>query len=238
VAQLKKIERHRKWLQDPPKARPLRSDFQLPENQALSNRLEGILAKRLETFNLHRFSLPDDERAQLKEAVFDLCNSLTHDKFLDWDNWPAAMRSAGLTELAQLNQLSDEMVDLLHREAHWRKALDQWQKYQQWLAGRNQERAVLEAKFTFDTKHAMHLVRLARTGVELLRTGELAVKRKDAAELLAIRQGAWTYEQVVAYAQDLDQQMREAQKTSPLPDQVDYEKIDQLYLELINDYGH
>ena len=36
-------------------------------------------------------------------------------------------------------------------------------------------------------------------GIEALRDEEIVVKRPDAKELLEIRAGAWTYEEVVAY---------------------------------------
>ncbi len=67
-------------------------------------------------------------------------------------------------------------------------------------------------------KHAMHLVRLLRMGAEALETGELLVKRPDAAELLAIRNGAWTYEELVEYAEMMDKHVREVlYKQTTLP---------------------
>ena len=55
----------------------------------------------------------------------------------------------------------------------------------------------------------MHLVRLLRMGVEALRDGVILVKRPDAQELLDIRYGAWEYDEIVAYAEDMDRQVRE-----------------------------
>ncbi len=69
--------------------------------------------------------------------------------------------------------------------------------------------AALEEKYGYDTKHAMHLVRLLRMGVEALRTGEVIVKRPDADELLAIRDGAWSYDEIVEYATDMDHHVRD-----------------------------
>lgn len=69
-----------------------------------------------------------------------------------------------------------------------------------------------------NTKHAMHLVRLLRMGAEALETGILNVKRPDAAELLAIRNGSWTYEELVQYAEDMDKHVREVlYKNTQLP---------------------
>ena len=59
-----------------------------------------------------------------------------------------------------------------------------------------------------DFKHAMHLVRLLRMGVEALEDGVINVHRVDAEELLSIRSGAWTYEEVVEYAEEMDNKVR------------------------------
>jgi hypothetical protein len=76
-------------------------------------------------------------------------------------------------------------------------------QYVTWMAERNPIRHETEIKFGYDTKHAMHLVRLLRAGYEILTTGDLHVKRLDAAELLDIRAGRWTYEEVVNYADEM-----------------------------------
>mgnify|MGYP001607055563 CR=1 FL=1 len=46
-------------------------------------------------------------------------------------------------------------------------------------------------------KHAMHLVRLMRMCKEILITCEVVVKRPDREELLAIRNGAWSYYKLI-----------------------------------------
>ena len=76
-------------------------------------------------------------------------------------------------------------------------------QYVTWMAERNPDRHSTELQFGYDTKHAMHLVRLLRAGLEILTTGNLFVRRPDAAELLDIRAGKWTYEEVVNYADDM-----------------------------------
>lgn len=95
---------------------------------------------------------------------------------------------------------------------------DKWQNYWTWKKNRNPVRAELEEKFNMDCKHAMHLVRLLNTGVEVLTTGEYIVKRPDAVMLLDIRNGKWTYDQLIEYAEDKDRYIREVlYKTSLLP---------------------
>lgn len=87
-------------------------------------------------------------------------------------------------------------------------AKEMWSNYWSWKKNRNEKRSLLEELHGYDTKHAMHLVRLLRMGAEALETGVLHVRRADANELLAIRSGAWTYEQVVDYAEMMDDKVR------------------------------
>ncbi|MGH9423302.1 MAG: hypothetical protein ACRD3J_25235, partial [Thermoanaerobaculia bacterium] len=57
--------------------------------------------------------------------------------------------------------------------------------------------------FGYDVKNAAHLVRLLRMGVESMLTGELQVRRPDAAELIEIKSGKWPLDKVVEEAQRL-----------------------------------
>jgi predicted nucleotidyltransferase len=101
---------------------------------------------------------------------------------------------------------------------HYLQSKEEWANYWTWKKNRNVARSTLEEQFSFDTKHGAHCVRLLRMGAELLQTGELKVKRPDAAELLAIRHGAWTYEQMIEYAEYMDNEIRNVwYKQSPLP---------------------
>lgn len=86
-----------------------------------------------------------------------------------------------------------------------------------------------------DTKHAMHLVRLLRMGREILEDGVVNVKRPDAEELLAIRNGAWTYEQLEEFANKKDLSFQTLYDKSPLPKTPDYKKVEDLTINLILD---
>lgn len=90
----------------------------------------------------------------------------------------------------------------------WTEHSERWKKYKQWRANRNETRSVLEEKFGYDTKHAMHLVRLLRMGKEILTDGKVNVFREDAKELLGIRNGDWEYHDLVEYAEKMDEDIR------------------------------
>ena len=117
-------------------------------------------------------------------------------------------------------------------KAKYTERREQWRKYWNWKDARNPTRGELEDKFGYDTKHALHLVRLLRTGYEAITEGKYLVNRPDAEELLAIRNGDWTYEELLEYADDIDAKTKAAMNKSALPQSIDRKLIAQLVLDI------
>src|SRR6185369_17173804 len=65
------------------------------------------------------------------------------------------------------------------------------------------KRRGLVERFGYDTKNAAHLIRILRMGIEFLTEGTLYVEREDKQELLNIKQGLWTLDEVKAEAERL-----------------------------------
>lgn len=122
---------------------------------------------------------------------------------------------------------------VLEREKSYLAAKREWEQYQNWKASRNKQRAELEAKYGYDTKHAMHLVRLMRMCREILTTGEVLVKRPDAKELLEIRYGTWSYDKLMGWANDQDAELEELARVSSLPNSPDRQVLDRLCIDLV-----
>lgn len=80
-----------------------------------------------------------------------------------------------------------------------------------------EKRKRLVEKYGYDTKNAAHLIRLLRMGIEFLADGVLHVERHDATQLLDIKRGEWTLEQVKSEADRLFVRAEEAHMTSKLP---------------------
>jgi hypothetical protein len=114
-------------------------------------------------------------------------------------------------------------------EMAFKEAKKKRQQYTEWMACRNPVRHETELKFGFDLKHAAHLVRLLRTGYEILTTGDLLVRRPDAEELKSIRQGAWSYEKIIAYADEMIIKVQEL-KEFAVPEQPDVKFINDLLI--------
>lgn len=143
-----------------------------------------------------------------------------------------AMLDAG--ELGALD-VSPNFLALLDRERRYRGARREWEQYQGWLRGRNPRRAALEARFGYDTKHALHLVRLLRMGAEILETGRVIVRRPDREELLAIRDGAWSYDELIERADALGERVEAAARASALPAEPDEPALDALCVSIVEE---
>jgi predicted nucleotidyltransferase len=98
-----------------------------------------------------------------------------------------------------------------------------------------EKRKQLVEKFGFDTKNAAHLIRLLRMGIEFLIDGVLYVERHDAQQLLQIKRGEWTLEQVKAEADRLFASAEQAYMNSKLPKNLDGQKINELCMAIIEE---
>lgn len=96
-----------------------------------------------------------------------------------------------------------------------------------------EKRRGLVEKFGYDTKNAAHLIRLLRMGTEFLIEGELHVLREDAKQLLEIKRGEWTLDEVMKEADAGFQLAKEAYIRSPLPTVPDLEKINKLCVDIL-----
>lgn len=86
-------------------------------------------------------------------------------------------------------------------------------------------------------KHAMHLIRLYITGIDILRNGEINTYREKELPLLrGIRQQDISLDEVFDMAEKYGKEMTEAYKESELPENVDMEAIDELVVSIYKKY--
>jgi len=199
ISQLKRIETHRKWLLNPPLVAPTREEFGLPNRTVIpADQLmaaQDAIQKRIDSWEIDFHDLDEAAKIHIREQIAAFLSDfqLHEDK-----RWAAAARSIGYDE---------NFIALLDRERHYKAAMDNWARYLKWKAERNPARAALEAKHGFDSKHGMHLVRLMTMCREILTTGEVNVRRPDAAFLLSIRDGAWDYDRLMTWAKAQDEEL-------------------------------
>jgi hypothetical protein len=138
-----------------------------------------------------------------------------------------------MEQIQKITGASDNFVESAMKEKAYANAMSQWKSYCNWKQTRNPKRAILEVKCGYDSKHASQLCRIIRVGEEILEGKGVIVKRPDAKDLLEIRNGAWTFEQVEQYAQDAEKRFEQLYKTSILPREPDHKKINDLCEEII-----
>jgi len=228
MAQLKRINTHHRWLVNPPKAPPTRGQFGLPEHTVIPadqiKAAQTAVRKKLDEWNGVQFldTLDPSARVETQNRIAEYLTEL-HVASVE-DLWRGAGGIIGLDA---------NLLALLDRERGYGAAHREWSQYQNWKATRNEARAALETQWGYDTKHAMHLVRLMRMCREILERGEVVVKRPDAAELLEIRAGAWSYEKLIEWADVEDKALEAVAASSPLPKSPDRKDVEGLCVDVV-----
>jgi len=110
----------------------------------------------------------------------------------------------------------------------------EWEAYESWRNNRNPERAKLEERYGFDSKHALHLYRLFFEGEELLRTGritlplELEIQKK----LLSIFHGEISYDEILSFGEQMKDKLYALEETSPIPKRPNRKEAEILLIKL------
>ena len=205
MSQLKRMKGHNKWINNPqPKESPLPKDF------------VTVVQRYQEGFDKHFHLWFEDHRLiPYGNNLYGVHYAKDHSLFNE---------QGGLNTQFEgdVKEYSIPAGIVKFNKEVYRTAKEKHEQYWDWKNNRNEKRSKLEEEFGYDTKHAMHLVRLMRMGVEALRDCKIIVKRPDAQELLEIRNGKWTYEEVLKFAEDMDNEVRNVwYKKTMLPKKPD-----------------
>jgi uncharacterized protein len=100
---------------------------------------------------------------------------------------------------------------------------------------KNIHRAALEEKHGYDTKYAMHVIRLYLEGKEYAETGQITLPNPRVDLLISIREGKYKRLEIEEMGKQLEAEALAAQDHSPLPERVDLRAVSELithvYLE-------
>jgi len=227
-AQIKKLESHRRWLLNPPNAKPQAQNFGIEPTQLMAKMEVNAFLEYLYLLIRDRiqFLEESEELGKLLSAEIDFKGVLRQ----------YAIPDAALVYTQQITHSSTDFIRLLQKNQQYLNAVREYENYQQWKQNRNPARALMEAKVGYDCKFAMQAIRLLRTGVEILADRQIQIDRReagDAEELLAIKRGDYTYEQVMSIADRLYKGLESTHARSQLPDDVDREAVNFLCVELV-----
>lgn len=227
-AQLKRIETHRKWLLSPKEKMPERKDFGLKDSERIPTEMReelfSFVQSKIDSWQIDFGDLLDSEKIKIQNQIANFLEEILDGKDKIWN---IAANDA-------ISFLSDDLKEILRKEKKFKDAMNDWKKYQTWKSERNEKRAELERKFGFDTKHGAHLVRLLLSCQEIMETGTLHVRLKNADFIKSIRNGAFSYEKLMEWMKAKEIEIAKAAEKSSIQHRVDQEKIQELYDHLIS----
>lgn len=129
--------------------------------------------------------------------------------------------------------IKEEYKEYAKKEMRYRQVKEEWDNYKNWYDTRNPKRFEIEAKFGYDTKHGMHLYRLLTEGLELLEQGTITLPRPDCKELLEIRNGKYSYDELLNLVGNFREKIDACK--SILPAKPNLETIRILYYQLLGE---
>jgi hypothetical protein len=188
--------------------------------------------------------MPELKKDQRQACLAWLAKVLTNNKstFIYLDQLPdnllkdtiMQLPQERLVDLRSVMNIDQNFIDLIRREKQYEKELSSWQSYQDWTNHRNPKRYDLEKICGYDSKNISHCIRLLTQGVEILRDGHLKVHRHDIDRefLLDIKNGLFTFDEVMTMVDELRSSIPALAKASSLPEQLDLVNMDQLYWKI------
>lgn len=213
-----------------PAGEKLLANRQLFLSRRIRETFAGYALSQLKRIKTHRHWLLHPPQREPVRADFGL-----PDRTLISPDQLGAEEALHTQKISGLNELSPNFLDILNREKQYRQVHREWEQYQTWLKQRNPQRAALEIQFGYDTKHAMHLIRLLRMAIEILETNHVEVYRPDREELLAIRDGAWKYDFLIEQCEWLDSRIEAAAARSALPAEPEGDAINRLCVSIVEE---
>ena len=109
-----------------------------------------------------------------------------------------------------------------------------YREYWDWVENRNEARYenTIEHGKNYDAKNMMHTFRLLSMAEEIGRTGEVIVRRPDREALLEIKSGRFSYEELVARAEEKLREIETVYENSFLPSSPDIKEVNNLLVHL------
>jgi predicted nucleotidyltransferase len=101
---------------------------------------------------------------------------------------------------------------------------------------KNCKRADLEHKYGYDTKYAMHVIRLFGEAKELMETGRITLPRPNVAELINIRLGKFTLHEIREWGTELQSEALHASEHSVLPETVDRRRVSEVISDVYQEF--
>lgn len=118
-----------------------------------------------------------------------------------------------------------------NKDAYTSHCID-YKDWEDWKKHRNPVRYENNKGHNYDSKNLMHTIRLMEMGVELAEGKGFNVRRtgEDVKHLLAIRNHEMSYEEIMKEATELKEKFDKVVETTKLPEQIDYDYVNDLLI--------
>ncbi|MCB1097976.1 MAG: nucleotidyltransferase domain-containing protein [Verrucomicrobiae bacterium] len=116
----------------------------------------------------------------------------------------------------------------------FKKYCKEYAAYWDWVKNRNEDRYATNQAHgqAYDSKNMMHTIRLLEVAVEIATEQTIQVRRPNREELLKIRRGEMSYEELLQRAEALTGMVDASFDASPLPESPDLGEIERLLVGL------
>lgn len=127
-----------------------------------------------------------------------------------------------------------DLINVLNKDA-FHKAMDEWNQYNTWKKNRNRTRSLLEQRYHYDVKHAIHLVRLLCQCKQILKTGTFCtyLNEKDLELINLVWNGGMTFEELLVFADKANAEIELLKQNSKLPHNPNVNKINELLVSIV-----
>jgi len=118
------------------------------------------------------------------------------------------------------------------------KYCKEYKEYWEWVEKRNEVRytTTISHGKNYDSKNMMHTFRLLEIAEEIALHKRIFVRRKDREELLRIRSGVYSYDELLERADGKLKRIEMLYAKSDLPDVPDKEYAEKLLIQIRRDY--
>lgn len=109
-----------------------------------------------------------------------------------------------------------------------------YREYWKWVAERNEDRYNVNQTHgqNYDSKNMMHTIRLLQSCEQIFKTSSLTIRVDNRDELLDIKAGNQSYENVMQKAENLIESIESHYSTTTLPDSPDLKKTTKILIQI------
>lgn len=221
---------------------------------------DGVMYNTIELVNKIKESDSEELKGELKKAQLKnmvrfiehfyglndpLLDDFTEDELIFWYNRQKPIGYRGMvgenSQQLRLSSVEKNERPICHvsynKDGYVKHCID-YRNYKDWEAHRNPVRYESNLKKSYDAKNMCECFRLVNCGIEIANGDGYKVDRSgiDAEFLLNVKNHKYEYDELIEMLNEKKKVMEEAMANSTLPEDIDIELVNNIYLTIRNDF--